>query len=80
MRDGIRSDAESPGFRRGLFVDAALVPRSPGWKPGDSGPECHLAFHAAQIPGSRGHDQSVGSGSAASAPRVIVNPMSEIIR
>jgi len=34
MAPGKACDPESPGFRRGLFVEATRVPRSPGWKPG----------------------------------------------
>jgi hypothetical protein len=37
---------ESPGSRRGLFVEATRVPKSPGWKPGDTGYEHHPAVHA----------------------------------
>jgi len=44
---------ESPGSRRGLFVDGVMPglgllvsPRSPGWQPGDTGHENHPAIHA----------------------------------
>jgi hypothetical protein len=46
MAPGTACNPESPGFRRGLFVEATRVPKSPGWKPGDSGCENHPAVHA----------------------------------
>jgi hypothetical protein len=48
MAPGKACDPESPGFRRGLFVRWSR-PKSPGWKPGDSGCENHPAVHAASL-------------------------------
>ena len=45
--DDAGSRKPSPGFRRELFV--ANAPRSPGWKPGDSGSKNHPASHAARL-------------------------------
>jgi len=47
MACGKACDPESPGSRRGLFVGGSR-PRSPGWKPGDTGHENHPAIHAAR--------------------------------
>jgi len=43
MAPGKVCHPESPGCRRRLLVPN---PKSPGWKPGDSGNENHPAVHA----------------------------------
>ena len=50
MANGKACHPESPGSRRGLVVNKA--PRSPGWKPGDSGCENRPAVHARRLHGN----------------------------
>ena len=65
MAHGTACSPESPGFRRGLFVWVARRPRSPGWKPGDTGCENHPAVDAARLRGiTASHLSRMAHGTA----------------